>query len=568
MENDRERTGTRDQGPGTGVAGARGARGARGRTEAAAAPVPGPRSPVPASAPILEVLAGLDHGTLTRFLLARRWYGGKGRAPKAVRVDGFVPLPWLDGRCGIARLRVEGAEGRATHHQLPLAYLPAGELPADGPRAVLVRHGEGAQERVLFDATEDARFRAELARAFEIGARFEGGGTLDGLTGNARWVVEPTAEGLRLPESSRVGSAEQSNTSILYGDRAILKLFRRLEPGENPDVEIGRFLTAGDERGASAFPHTPALLGTIRLEDESGSAVAGMLQTLVPGSRDAWAHVLERGRAWFGASPTARLGAPEVADDAERLGRVTRALHEALAAGRAAEHEAFRPEPATGDDVERWAEGAREMLEEGFDLLEERLDAGALPAERVAEARALVERHDAFLAYIEELADAAHEDAGLRIRHHGDSHLGQVLRSGAGDFLVIDFEGEPARALEERRRKHSPLRDVAGMLRSFAYAAATLAQERRGTLEPRVLEPRTAQWERSARASFLRGYHAGGGEGSRVLPRSRGATDALVALFETEKVFYELAYELNNRPDWTWIPMRGISRLLYRPETK
>jgi maltose alpha-D-glucosyltransferase/alpha-amylase len=533
-----------------------------------------PSSPSNASSPLAEIVSSLDAETFTRFLTPRRWYGGKGRAPGRVRLDGFVPLPWCDGRFGIARLHVESA-GRGVHYQLPLALRAAAELSADGPRAVLTRIEGNGGARVVHDATEDADFRAELARAFETGARFEGFGAMGSAAGNARWVIEPIGEPVRLPGSSRVGSAEQSNTSVVYGDRAILKLFRRLEPGENPDVEIGRFLTeGGDASGAAGFRHTPALLGTIRFEEEGASSVAGMLQVLVPGSTDAWTHILERGRPWFGASPTARQPAPEVAADAERLGRVTRELHEALASPRAATLDDFRPEPPTEEDVEEWAEGVRETMEEGFALLDERLRANALPADRTADARALAGRRDVYLELVEELVDAVGDDAGLRIRHHGDYHLGQVLRSPAGEFFVIDFEGEPARPLEERRRRHSPLRDVAGMLRSFAYAAATLAGERRGKLEPRVLEPRAAQWERTARDAFLRGYLTAGlgarseaSEASHVLPRTRAATDSLVALFETEKVFYELAYELNNRPDWVWIPMRGIARLLYRPET-
>ena len=518
---------------------------------------------------LAEIVARLDQETFIRFLVPRRWFGGKGRVPDLVRLDGFVPLPWCDGRFGIARLLVETG-GRSTHYQLPLALRDAGELASDGPRAVLTRFQGKEGERVVFDATEDADFRAELARAFETGARFEGYGATGSAAGNARWVIEPLAEGVPLGVRSRVSSAEQSNTSIVYGDAAILKIFRRLEAGEHPDVEIGRFLTDGRD-GGGGFSHTPALLGTIRFEEEDAAAVAGMLQALVPGPSDAWTYILERARPWFGALPTATQPAPEVAADAERLGRITREMHEALAAPRASGIDAFSPEPATDEDVEEWAESSREMMEHGFTLLDERLRAGALPAERVSEARALVGRRDAYLDHIEELVESVGDDAGERIRHHGDYHLGQVLRSAAGDFFVIDFEGEPARPLEERRRKHSPLRDVAGMLRSFAYAAATLAQERRGALEPRVLEPRAAQWERAAREAFIRGYQGATGAApaasSRVLPKSRAATDALIGLFETEKVFYELAYELNNRPDWVWIPLRGIARLLYRPET-
>jgi maltose alpha-D-glucosyltransferase/alpha-amylase len=155
--------------------------------------------------------------------------------------------------------------------------------------------------------------------------------------------------------------------------------------------------------------------------------------------------------------------------------------------------------------------------------------------------------------------------AGARIRHHGDYHLGQVLRAQSGEFMVIDFEGEPARPLAERRRRHSPLRDVAGMLRSFAYAAATLSTEVQQQHDASRLAQRASRWERGVRDAFLNGYlNSGDPGGARFLPDESKHIDALIALFETEKVFYELGYELNNRPAWVWIPLRGAVGLLIR----
>ncbi|HEX4684001.1 MAG TPA: hypothetical protein VH277_14880, partial [Gemmatimonadaceae bacterium] len=181
--------------------------------------------------------------------------------------------------------------------------------------------------------------------------------------------------------------------------------------------------------------------------------------------------------------------------------------------------------------------------------------------DRRAEAEALLGRKDHFLGWIDEINDYLGDDVGVRIRVHGDYHLGQVLRTASNDFMIIDFEGEPSRSLEERREKTSPLRDVAGMLRSFAYAAASLGMDAGKRIDPRTREIRMARWERDVRLAFLEGYLSANDEDSDILPEDQSHIKQLIALFEAEKAFYELAYELNNRPAWAWIPMRGISKL-------
>jgi maltose alpha-D-glucosyltransferase/alpha-amylase len=454
-----------------------------------------------------------------------------------VRLLDVIPF---GANMAIARIEVVLDDDLVLRYQLPLAVRAQDALAADAPRAVLAEIETKAGRALLFDATEDAEFRAALGRAFEMGASFGQGAT--------RFVVEPiegSASCFPLPES-RLGSAEQSNTSILYGDRAILKLFRRLEPGMNPDVEIGRFLTA-----RAHFPHTPALLGTARIEGADGASIAGMLQRFMPGSVDAWHHVLETGRADFATNRSSGDSSGDssrdssgnaVARDAERLGAVTRALHEALASD--TRDPDFAPEPASDEDVARWAASTRESVAHAAKLAASSGRASELGDER---------RYGQLVGEIER---AVRGDAGARIRHHGDYHLGQVLRTAEGEFMVIDFEGEPARPLVERRRKHNALRDVAGMLRSFGYAAATLASSAGGEVD----EARLERWEGEARDAFLRGYF-GAGDRSSFLPRTRESADALIRLFEIEKVFYELAYELDNRPDWSWIPRRGIQRL-------
>jgi maltose alpha-D-glucosyltransferase/alpha-amylase len=371
-----------------------------------------------------------------------------------------------------------------------------------------------------------------------------------------RLLFEPLGDAAHRLEGQRpkVGSAEQSNTSIIYGDRAILKLFRRLEVGENPDVEIGRFLTT-----KTKFRGTPSLLGTIRLDSANGSSVSGILQEFVVGSRDAWAYALESARQTF-AAPEDREPATAFADEARSLGRVTRELHDALASDPADPE--FAPQPATPDDVARWAAATKRSIEEGLTLLEARMAGASASNEAMAAARVLLRRRAEFPRLVEEIEATVRSDAGARVRHHGDYHLGQVLRTPDGAFMIIDFEGEPARPLSERRARNCALRDVAGMLRSFAYAAATAASEPGLSVPRGIVEIRAGRWQRDVRKAFMNGYLSGSSASSpRFLPTQRAAIASLAALFEIEKVFYELKYELNNRPDWVWIPLRGIARL-------
>ena len=515
----------------------------------------------------METLRALDGDPLVTFLLERRWFGAKAGAPRTARIVDLVPLPWSDGAFVVARVLVE-TEQMSRHYQVPLALREGVAAPPSptSPQAVVARVAWPGGEGLLFDAVEDPSFRRSLADAF---AKVDG----EAHQGDrVRWEIEPIgAAPLVIPLTAdlRVGAAEQSNTSLFFDDEAILKLFRRLEAGEHPDLEVTRFLTL-DAR----FAHTPTLLGSVRFVSDDGAVeVAGMLQEVVPGAVDAWAFALERGAPYF-AAPKDREVADAFATEAERLGVITREMHEALASNE--QNESFAPEPATGDDVRRWADDARSWIERSLALLGRQLEGNALPKERVPEAQALFKRREHYLAWVEEIVEEVGDDAGFRTRVHGDYHLGQVLRTKSDDFMIIDFEGEPARPLDERRAKASPLRDVAGMLRSFAYAAATLGTNAAKRHDMATRELRVGRWERAAREAFMRGYlqaadrasasHALGSEHDEpgILPEARENVTRLLALFETEKAFYELAYELNNRPTWAWIPMRGISKLLVR----
>jgi trehalose synthase-fused probable maltokinase len=500
------------------------------------------------TAPIAAAIAGLTSGQLLAFLGKQRWFAAKGAAPSDARVASFVVAPWGDGAFALVRVAVAAAS--VDHvYQVPLALRKV--VPLATPSSAIITRDQ-ASGNTLFDAVYDSDFRVGLASALAAGVILQG-------SPGTRWVAE-SAHPARfiVPENvqTRLASAEQSNTSVIIGDFAILKLFRTLNVGTHPDVEVTRFLTA-----RAAFANTPALLATMRFEDEDTVMTSGTVQTFLVGASDAWSYVLERARPYFTA-PANREPVNPFLDDAGRLGAVTRAMHDALASDD--DDPAFTPEPATPEDLDRWAQRTQRSVREALSLLEGQLGSPAFPKARVAEAQALVKRREHFIGWINEIDDALGDDLGMQIRVHGDYHLGQVLHTVAGDFSIIDFEGEPARPLDERRAKTSPLRDVAGMLRSFAYAAAMLAMSVEQTLDMATRELRSARWERDVRTAYLAGYLAkpDDDDAPDILPEDDEHVRLLISLFEAEKAFYELTYELNNRPDWSWIPMRGISKLL------
>ena len=426
----------------------------------------------------------------------------------------------------MVRIEIALEDGSVASYQVPLSVREREMSRAYAPAAVLALVESAVVKGLLFDAIDDPAFRARIARALSNGEQFAG----DGASLRSERVAR---SGPRLSGASHVVGGEQSNSSIIFGESAIFKLFRRLESGESPDVEIARYLTAHTN-----FRHTPELYAVLMVDYDGQHTVAGMLSRLVAGAVDGWAHALARARAYTHGDGEASHDPFE--HEAEQLGVVTAELHRALAAP--TNDPAFATKDATTADVARWAGAARRSVDQGFELLERlapKLDARSRPL-ALAVAGRRVDAYARLDAIVNALGGAS--AAGILSRHHGDYHLGQVLRTDT-DWMIIDFEGEPARPLAERRALNSPARDVAGMLRSFAYAAATAASHDVADRE------RAAQWEAMVRAAFLRGY------GDTSAP-------ALIALFELEKLFYELAYELNNRPTWVWIPLIGIEKML------
>ncbi|HEY3082152.1 MAG TPA: maltose alpha-D-glucosyltransferase [Chloroflexota bacterium] len=553
-----------------------------------------PRAELPATLPLLQTdgswerladgsadaaRAGLARA-LPTYLRARRWFGGKSRPIRSARVRGSLPLALRGGSAHLALVQVAYAEGDDETYVLPLAFAQgegAERLVAEQPHAVvaLVRCREG--EGVLHDALAEP----ELPRA--LLAAIAGRRTAKGAAGE---LVAATTGALRALRRAggfdlepQLARGEQSNSSIVYGERYILKLFRKLEAGPNPDAEIGRLLT---ERG---FPNTAPVVGTLELrQSRSSTALLGILHGFVPDAEDAWSHTLDVLGRYFeqavaleqppseppasaaalleraAAEPTeeARAAIGVYLEEAALLGQRTGELHVALAAG---SDPAFAPEPFGTLYQRSLYQSLRSSATETFDLLRRGL--GGLPEAAQDEARRVLETERATVGRYGGLLRGRID--AQRTRVHGDYHLGQVLYNGH-DFVILDFEGEPARPLGERRIKRSPLRDVAGMIRSFHYASRALFTGQGPTASVRPedverLEPWARYWYGSVSAAFLRGYLAAAAAG-RFLPSSREELTLLLDVFLLEKALYELGYELNNRPDWALLPLRGIRQLL------
>jgi maltokinase len=424
---------------------------------------------------------------LAPWLVEQRWFGSKGREPTGVEV---LDLPVLDPEpplLSVALVTVHFAAGADEVYQLPLVLDPGGEL---------------------HDLLTDRAASTRLLRLIEgAGEATSERGRVEFGWNRERALIPAGAEG-------RPIAAEQSNTSVVYGENAILKAYRRVEPGINPELEMLRFL---DARG---FDQIPALLGWYEYRGEGLEATLGVVQEFIADGRDGWEWALDR----LGDDADGLLG------PLRDLGRTVGTMHTALGGD---SDPAFAPEPRDTDLVA--------ALDRQIDRLF--LD---LP-------------DDPRLAPIAGRRDELHEQlralgaggGGMAIRVHGDLHLGQTLVADRG-WTILDFEGEPARPLTERRAKHSPLRDVAGLLRSIAYAPLA-ARLQRGAEPP-------GDWEERARVEVLDGYLET--VDPALLPPSRHEIDQLLAIYELEKAIYELNYELNHRPDWVEIPVAGITRLL------
>jgi maltose alpha-D-glucosyltransferase/alpha-amylase len=532
-----------------------------------------PETPVTPETPrtLLSVLkdfgANLD-SVLPAYIAKQRWFGGKSRTIRSTRIASTTSI---DASSLIALVEIIYTDNSTDLYQLPIALATeadAATLQTSTPNAVITTLDNAA----LIDASASPTFRAALLKTI-VGEPTNPGAPSSSMVSSSTKVGEPPQPSIpnvtashsaaldpaRLADvPSRLASAEQSNTSILYDDLAILKIFRRVTNGENPDVEIGRFLTE-----VAHFDHIPAYLGDLHLTTDS--TTLAFLQAFAPNIGDGWAWTLTDLDRFFSEIATLPTPAPEAIrahasdylDAAALLGQRTAELHLALATP--TDNEAFAAVPTTPEDLATDRERIHLQVTTALDALQASLKSSTnLTPEVTALATELLSHRDDLLARIASLiGDAAR--FGQRIRIHGDYHLGQILRTQsktAADFLIIDFEGEPSKALEARRKKQSPLRDIAGMLRSFSYAARTALQT---ALTANPANPNltawAAAWEAAVINAFLHAYNSTIATNPALLPQD--ATTAINALL-LEKASYELLYELNNRPTWLVIPLEGL----------
>jgi maltose alpha-D-glucosyltransferase / alpha-amylase len=551
------------------------------------------RVPDEARVPTLEVTGAWEQ-ILTRdgkpglekllpdYLRSCRWFGGKARRIRSASFADSVAIPFDSSKAFLTVVGVNYGDGEPESYFLPLAFMTgdrATELQQAFPQALVARlkvksAGE-AVEGTVVDALYDRAFLRVLLDAISRRRSFRGK--------SSEILAAPSKlfRALRGPSDAPVEPAptkrEQSNTSIVYGDRFILKMFRRLQDGINPDLEIGHFITE-----KTSFEHVPALGGSFEFrQGQNRAATLGILQSWIRNEGDAWRYTLDHLADFLeSCSALAELPADWSRPDGHPLdfidqelphsvrdmigtylasvrllGQRTGELHLALASD--SSDPDFMPEPFTPFYRRSAYQSMRTLTDRALALLRDRLR--TLPEDARADAEKILALKSEIFARLRFIIDQ--KMTALRIRGHGDYHLGQVLYTGK-DFVITDFEGEPALPLSERRSKRSPLRDVAGMLRSFDYAALSALKSGDVRLEDLSrTEVLAKSWSFWVSVVFLQSYleftrSAG------FLPSSKDELKSLLDLYLLHKAVYELNYELNNRPDWAGVPIRGILDIL------
>jgi maltose alpha-D-glucosyltransferase/alpha-amylase len=412
----------------------------------------------------------------------------------------------------------------------------------------------GPREGTLLDAAIEPEFVPALLAKIHAGE----------TTGNAAQKIEfrPTAafSATHLPEIKIIKAIdrEQSNSSVIVDFRYVIKILRRIAPGIHPEIEVGRFLT--DE---TSFQNAPALLGSVELlEDENRSALA-VVHAFVENQGDAWSvtlgsleRLIDEQRLNLAEPIVETPDSLVLLQRMRQIGRRTAELHQALASRK--DIADFAPEPIFAGDVAHWTDTLSSRAKAGFDLLKDNLN--ALPEGAGHSARRLLDNRDAITAYIEAGRNATFD--GIRIRHHGDFHLGQILIA-KDDAYILDFEGEPRRTLDERRQKSPPARDVAGFIRSIDYAisAAIDRSPDLGLDDRATLTPLMRAWGERLTTAYWDSYRETLTDVS-LWPADDNQARQLLDLFLLEKALYEIEYELTNRPSWSHIPLEATLRIL------
>ena len=521
---------------------------------------------------------------LSRWMRNRRWFRSRTRRIKALVVKDVVPVPVGDRLAAVVFVEVGYTEGDPEFYLLPVTMLPAREaarIVSGSPQAAIARIAPSPGHRsggILLDATFEPAFMTALLDVIGSKKRLRGrAGELAGRTEKPFRAIVGTDKAALVPSPIR---GEQSNSSIIFGERAILKLYRVTQSGINPDLEIGRVLSQ------QGFEQTPAIAGSLEYRPDGGTSMtAALVSAFVPNQGNLFSHTLaELGGFFERAAAEPRQADGERLDIASLIAASRETapddVHEAinsyletarlagirigelhLTLADAGGDPAFKPESFSELYQRSLFQSIGASTRRALDLLARR--PADLPDAAAADAALIIERRGEIEKRLRVLL--GHKFGGKRIRTHGDLHAEQILHTGR-DLLIIDFEGEPAIPLSQRRLKRSPLRDVAGMLRSFHYASygSLLRPEMGPAIRPEdiaALDGWVRTWNRWVGATFLAGYREAT-DGASFLPSGDADWAALLDVFLLEKACYELTYELNNRPDWVAIPIRGILQLL------
>ena len=523
---------------------------------------------------------------LLRFARRSRWFGGKARRTRGATIQDAIAVQVADSTAYLIVLKVEYVEGEPETYLIPVAFAGgerAGQLSSDSTKPVIAAlEYKGALQGsplVAYDALASAEFRTAILDGMGRRRSYKG---LQGTAASyrTRGVYGRSRGSAQEKLNSILLHAEQSNSTIIYGDKFVLKFYRRLEEGTSPELEVGRFLT---ER--QPFPNAAKVAGALEYRTSLAAepVTLALLQTFVRNEGNAWQYTLDSLGRYFdnvlarpGVSaplPTGKsllqtsgeplphlmseLIAPYL-ESARVLGQRTAELHLALAS--AVDDAPFAPEPFSTMYQRSLYHSYRAYLAQVMNALVT-MQSG-LPASVQAEAAVVLAERDAILSRFQ--AVTRHRISAMRIRCHGDYHLGQVLHTG-GDFVIIDFEGEPTRSLGERRIKHSPLKDVAGMIRSFHYASHVALHGQTSTVIRSEDVPGLEEWARAwylwVSAAFLRAYLDLMSD-TPVLPPRPEDVAVMLDGYLLQKALYELNYEMNNRPDWLVVPLQGIMQVL------
>jgi maltose alpha-D-glucosyltransferase/alpha-amylase len=504
----------------------------------------------------------LERQVLVPHLLKRRWFAAKGE--RITRIEIIDEGEWTTPEGGwlLTFLEVKIADAPSQLYFLPLgaAWEERGSDPLHqyGPWT-LARVRQKEKMGILYDAFGDARFCRALARAMgePNEMRFADGRLRFGCSSAYAQLADGINEEVKHP------SLEQSNTGVMFGTKLYLKGYRRLQTGINPEVEVGRFLTE-----VSPFPNIAPVLGWVEYVRPDGELMAlALLQQYVENQGSAWSlthdYLQRLTQRLFTPVEAATENAQHEVEQhgfflagAQRLGQRIGEMHRAFA--KPTDDLAFAPEPVSAEETAQWVQRIYRDAGATLDLLSQQLDRLREPQRRTAEE--LLARGATLLERLQRTTLKTPDF--VKTRYHGDLHLGQVLLTGQ-DFLIVDFEGEPARPLSERRAKGSPLRDVAGMIRSIDYAAALgLEDNDEQPAEKRAaIEKAIHTWQAECTQAFLAGYRAASAE-LPSLPHDPQMWQQLLELFLIEKALYELRYEINMRPDWVGVPLRGLLALV------